>query len=1060
MADPDTAIERLQEAVHQTPIRHPERAERLSEQGTELYHRYEQTQNTSDLEAALDRFLESMDLMVPDHQDLAERTQHFGNYHLDKYSQTGDPTHLAIATTFYGESAKQTLPENTERADRVQNLAVSYQWRYDVNGSVADLENACQFYEQSVEYTPVNHPARACRLYQLGCAYRTKFQETRNITYLGAAIRHTQDSVLLTENDDPEYGSRLWELGAGLYERYLEEHNPSDLGPAIQSFKNAINHTSSDDPERMRRLHYLGDLYRAKYDETFIKTDLDTAIEYTQQSVLQDHPEQNNRLRDLGYLFNERYSETDDFSDLEKATLSYQQVVDQMLPDDPEWPHRLYDLGDSYRAKYQAAKKLADLNLAIQNIQFSVDHTPLDDPTYRGRVSMLGTVYEIRSRHTQSSSDLKVALRLHEEAIDQLSAGDAARAVELHVLGSRYHDKYIVSKSPEDLATAIRFLERSIDETASDAHGRAFILQHLGDAYHDRHLRTGGQKDLETAICHYQSAIDHPSSYVFNRVMAVLPLLPLYANAGSRKDAYKAAKTVMQLMPSFAPRFFEHGEKLSLLPRITGLASDSAAIALNAGADAFSAVQLLELGRAIVSGSLSDMRADTADLLSCHPDLGQEYIRLLNELDSPRDSYVKLHGKSAKSSRAIARMNASKEMDRLLPKIAGLSGFRNFLLTPQKEDMQAAAKHGPIIILNVSQYRCDAILIEQHDIRYLALPNLSSEDIKEKARGSDLSSPETLEWMWHTIAKPVLNALGLTQTPSDNRWPHVWWIPTSYLSKFPLHAAGIHSDTSCESVLDRVMSSYGVSIKAILHGRAALRPDLRPSETSQALLVAIPNAPGSRPLPFALEEVEIVHKLCEKIGLKPIQPGQRKADIIPHLSKCKIFHFAGHGFTDSYNAGKSYLLLNDGQTKPLNVTNLLEMNIGREHLPLLAYLSACGTGQIHNDKLLDESIHLIRSFQLAGFRHVIGTLWEVNDEVCVDVARITYQCLLDENLTDESVCLGLHNAIRKLRDEWLFAKAAERGRTRDHRLPRDALVCEEDDNEGSLSWVPYVHFGV
>ncbi|KAF2189925.1 hypothetical protein K469DRAFT_519559, partial [Zopfia rhizophila CBS 207.26] len=67
----------------------------------------------------------------------------------------------------------------------------------------------------------------------------------------------------------------------------------------------------------------------------------------------------------------------------------------------------------------------------------------------------------------------------------------------------------------------------------------------------------------------------------------------------------------------------------------------------------------------------------------------------------------------------------------------------------------------------------------------------------------------------------------------------------------------------------------------------------------------------------------------------------------------------------------------------------------------------------------DESIHLISACQLAGFRHVTGTLWDVNDESCVDMAKTTYQEIIHGGLTDESVCLGLHKATRKLRDHWL-----------------------------------------
>jgi hypothetical protein len=220
------------------------------------------------------------------------------------------------------------------------------------------------------------------------------------------------------------------------------------------------------------------------------------------------------------------------------------------------------------------------------------------------------------------------------------------------------------------------------------------------------------------------------------------------------------------------------------------------------------------------------------------------------------------------------------------------------------------------------------------------------------------------------------------------------------------------------------------------------------------------------------------------MALKPIEPGQSQEDIRAHLPHSKIFHFAGHGFTDNDDPPKSHLLLGDEQNAPLTVATLLEMNI-RKNSPFLAYLSACGTGQIMDKKFFDESIHLISAFQLVGFRHVVGTLWEVNVDLCVDMARITYEGIKDGDMDDNSVCRGLHNATRELRDRWLDllekAKLGNRlvrkakGKTKarstsngGERLPRDADLSDEDEDEckGTESlgvpshWVPYVHYGV
>ncbi|KAH7123288.1 hypothetical protein B0J13DRAFT_152374 [Dactylonectria estremocensis] len=125
--------------------------------------------------------------------------------------------------------------------------------------------------------------------------------------------------------------------------------------------------------------------------------------------------------------------------------------------------------------------------------------------------------------------------------------------------------------------------------------------------------------------------------------------------------------------------------------------------------------------------------------------------------------------------------------------------------------MRAAAKNGPVVVIIVSQYRCDAILIEEYQIVALPLEVLTSGEVREKAQEGDLGKPSTLEWLWNKLASSILDSLGFTQSLNGGdptpRWPRVWWIPTGALTKFLLHAVGIHAIGGHDTVVDRVMSS-------------------------------------------------------------------------------------------------------------------------------------------------------------------------------------------------------------------------------------------------------------
>jgi CHAT domain-containing protein len=138
------------------------------------------------------------------------------------------------------------------------------------------------------------------------------------------------------------------------------------------------------------------------------------------------------------------------------------------------------------------------------------------------------------------------------------------------------------------------------------------------------------------------------------------------------------------------------------------------------------------------------------------------------------------------------------------------------------------------------------------------------------------------------------------------------------------------------------MSSYSSSIKAIIRSRQSPVPSFN---SAQALLVAVEHTPGYARLPFATDEISVLHDFFKLMHICPIEPRPCKDDVIFHLTECNIFHFAGHGLTDSANPSNSGLLLEDGASDPLTVATLLHMNL-RQHPAFLAYLSACGTGRI------------------------------------------------------------------------------------------------------------------
>ena len=79
----------------------------------------------------------------------------------------------------------------------------------------------------------------------------------------------------------------------------------------------------------------------------------------------------------------------------------------------------------------------------------------------------------------------------------------------------------------------------------------------------------------------------------------------------------------------------------------------------------------------------------------------------------------------------------------------------------------------------------------------------------------------------------------------------------------------------------------------------------------------------------------------------------------------------------------------------------------------LAYLSACRV-PLGGGQRLDDAVHVGAAFQLAGFPHVIATLWPVGDLAARRFARLTYEALgTDQNLDPAR---AVHHVVRTVRD--------------------------------------------
>ncbi|KAI0383374.1 CHAT domain-containing protein [Hypomontagnella monticulosa] len=1012
-------------------------------------------------------------------QDLAYELNNLGKTFYDKFLETNSTEYINEAIRAYQESVNATQEHHSKMPSRINDLGGMYTDRFLRTGDIRDVDKAIGLHKKALSLVAEGDTERPDILDNLGLAYHHKCTTTGEIHELDEAFKVHQDAVQETAKGHPKEARRIHNLGLVYHHRFQWLGSLSDLDKAVQTYQQAVDATSTGHKDRAGWVHNLAIGYGDKFQVNGQMTDLDRSINLFREAMdatPANHIDRARRLDSLGLAYGNRYERIGAMEDLNEAIRLHQESISATPKDHPNIGYRFESLGLGYADRFKRTGEEADLYEALRFHEKAVDATPTGHVERPGRVANLASVYLTKYNTTKppTMSDLDRSIELHIEAIDATPQDSPDRFRRINGLGLVYQDKFQISKLLSDLDTAIEMHKTAVRMVPEGHPDRSDLLLNIGNGYRERFRVTGSVQDRLQAIEQYEEALDHTTSPIRSRLSAGKSLLRLYVE--ERPDwpmAYQTASKTVSFIPLLTPQSIENSDKQYLLIEAIGLASDAAAVALMAGKSPYEAIQLLETARGVIVGSLVDMRTDISDLQEHSPRLAQDYIKLRDELDRPTDSWPMTEETGTPEvlrQKIDRRYIASQQLDQTLKAIRDLPGFSRFLLSPNEDEIKAAAVDGPIVIINVSEYGSDALIIEETSLRALRLPQLRHDDVRIRAKTlakPEIIESELLEWLWETVASPVLGALGFVRSPKGD-WPRIWWIPTGLLAKFPIHAAGYHSSGSNDTVLDRAISSYSSSIKALIHSRQN-RPEANmPWGPENIVLLGMEETPGHSALQFVSQEMKELERLFDSTQLQVRKPQPFRQDVLTAVSNCKIFHFAGHGLSDPLDPSRSALLLND---EPLTVTSLFETNL-RSRRPFLAYLSACGTGQVRHDGLVDEGLHLVGACQLAGFQHVVGTLWEVNDASCVDITVMTYEWIQKQNMSDGAVSEGLHRACIELRRRWVsenIVRAAARRERRSRALveqfrskqsnTRELRDVEAGDDE-PLYWVPYVHFGI
>jgi tetratricopeptide (TPR) repeat protein len=1018
----------------------------LVQLGSALRIRHQRQARRADLEEAEALCRRAVDIVDEDHPLRPTVLSQLGSCLQDRFDLTDDREVLSEAIRTQ-RTALESLPEDhPERTAIMVNLGNSLRTLAVRLGDRDAAEQAVRLGRLALEPLHGDRPERPLAASGLAAALRVWFQMTGDAQALRESVTLFRQVLDGTGPEDPYLLGRLSNLGTSLWASYEHSGRTEDLEEALEVLRDprAGRALRRADPANVPA--YLNNLATAlltAHERTGDLSLLDEAVDAGREGVeaAADPVRRALCLSVVGNALLTRFEMSAAEAYLHEALAAMEGAVSALPPDHGDRPRLLSNLGNALRLHHDRTGRQASLDRSVDVLRRSVEATPDEHPDRISYLINLAASLNTRYETGKDIAYLQETVEILRRAVRESVPEGYDRTSALSNLGTALFQRYERLKVRRDLEEAIQVLCSATERLADTHPHRAVSLGHLGTALRARHRLTGRRSDLDDAVEAFRSAAHSPNAPVSLQLAGARHCADAAAAAGRPQPAMDAYRRAFALLPKLVARQLSRFDQEHQLGLTAGLAGDAAACALHHG-DRALALQFLEQGRGLVFGQLLDIRSDLSDLRFQAPQLADRLEGIGRALDvrvapSVRNSIGPVAGpripREAEDVRAVERRaDLNQAWESTLAEIRKLPGRSGFLAPPSPDDLLAETVAGPVVALNISALRSDALILTPDRVEVVHLPGAEPGAVREQVNilleavsaAHDPAVPledsgaaqdtlhELLEWLWDTIAEPVMDTLKAIDALDDPDGTRLWWMPTGALAFLPLHAAGHHRAGAGRSVLDRAVSSYTPTIRALRHLRRRQPSTPRPV---RLLAVGLAQTEGAAHLAGTAEEAfQVGTSFPEHTVLSG--PEATRDRVLELLPDHPWVHFACHGFSDPASPSRSRLLLHDHHIHPLTVLDIDHLRLSSAQF---AFLSACSTAQT-SAVIPDESLHIAAAFLLAGFPQVVATLWPLNDHLAVEFAENFYN-EVSPGRPSVAGARVLHTVVRRHRAWYLDA---------------------------------------
>ncbi|KAG1862746.1 hypothetical protein DFJ58DRAFT_869783 [Suillus subalutaceus] len=862
------------------------------------------------------------------------------------------------------DNQDSVLPSLNVRLLKTRMLGHERFATYVTSKTVSHLNDAVNHFQLVLDQCPVGHPHRAAALTNLAWArlegYIRNDQDIDSITCL------FREALALRPQGHPDHPSSIDHLLKALIQRYRKERTAVYIqecaqlsckllplcpeGTYLRSIaagENGIDHVirecndlpidASDEgihlcrvvlelcplgnKHRPETLDKLSRAFSTHFEQCGSINDIDECIQHSREAVslcFEGHSRLETYLITLAHSLQCRFDHQGNSDDLNEAISLYEKALCLRSDGHRYRDFSLDNLGGALSKRFLQRSDVNDIIRSISLRREALTLRPPGNPYRDSTLNNLALALKTRYMKLDASEDLDEAIDLYRDSLQLTPHGHPRRHIGLFNLSSALCSRFTQTRKNEDIEEAIRLCQ--------DGWLKNTYLSH----YQAQH----NLADLSLAVENFRLASRHPTQGFPNRIATAQDWVAI-AEQHSHTSALEAYITCFDLLDGhLATRSstISRREAAAAFSSAKSLPVDAASCAIRRD-NLRRAVELVEQGRGQQWSLASRLRSPLEDLESTNANLAHEFSELSKRLSDAQASAGSVD-RAAADRAAIHYRRLQEQWGTVVAEIRNLQGFSQFLLPPSYEDLQPAARHGPVIILVASQYSCSAIVVptsgEPHHVQFpritlTHLENLKNDFAREIRLASFMRSEETrkelqvlLRTVWDEIMLPIVIVLQRDlRVPSGSR---IWLCPTATFTSIPLHAAHpfrTKADGRRELCLEDVyICSYTPTLSALIRSRQMMKKRATPSFV--VIGQSSPGAGQGKALLTVDSELELVRKLVPTTANTTTLSGDdaTQAGALDALQRNTWMHLACHGKQDREQPYYSCFAMRD---KPLTL---------------------------------------------------------------------------------------------------------------------------------------------